>query len=294
MSLAGSGSSWRWERGQEGVWTLWFDQAHRSQNVLDRAALDELETGLLEVERQPELKSLVIRSAKAKGFCAGVDLKAILACRTAAEVETYVGRGLAVFDRLSALAVPSVAVIHGACLGGGLELALACRRRVALASAAPLQIGTPDIRLGLIPAWGAIEKLPRLMGPDDGLDLLLSGRVIGYLLARSHGLVDRLAAEPDLEESVISAGSAVVPERTWPSEAWDSAWTRAHAQVDAQPAEHPEAQLKILTIVAIDVAHGHEAAREAATPALAELAMTDVVRASLEAFIRDEQEGSAG
>jgi enoyl-CoA hydratase/carnithine racemase len=185
--------------------------------------------------------------------------------------------------------VPSVAVIHGVCFGGGLELALACRRRIALASAAPLQIGTPDIHLGLIPGWGAIEQLPRLMGPDDGLDLLLSGRLIGYLLARSHGLVDRLAADADLEESVRTIGSSVVPERTWPGDAWDSAWARAHAQVEEQPAEHPEAQLKTLTIVAIVVAHGRDAARQATAPALAELAMTDVVRASLNAFLRDEQ-----
>ena len=202
MSSATSGSIWRWERGADGVWTLWFDQPGRSQNVLDPAALDELETRLVEAEGEHALQSLVIRNAKPKGFCAGADLGTILSCRTAADVETFVRRGLAVFDRLSGLAVPTVAVIHGVCLGGGLELALACRRRVALASAEPLQIGTPEVHHGLIPAWGAIDRLPRLMGPDDGLDLLISGRLIGYLLARSHGLVDRLAAEADLEESV--------------------------------------------------------------------------------------------
>jgi len=289
MSSATSGSIWRWERGEDGVWTLWFDQPGRSQNVLDPAALDELETRLAEAEGEHALQSLVIRSAKAKGFCAGADLGTILSCRTAADVETFVRRGLAVFDRLSGLAVPTVAVIHGVCLGGGLELALACRRRVALASDEPLQIGTPEVDLGLIPGWGAIDRLPRLMGPDDGLDLLISGRLIGYLLARSHGLVDRLAAEADLEESVGKIGPAAVTERTWPTEAWESAWSRAHAQVDEQPGDHPEAQLKILTIVAIDVAHGRDAAREATPPALAELAMTDVVRDSLGAFLQNEE-----
>jgi 3-hydroxyacyl-CoA dehydrogenase/enoyl-CoA hydratase/3-hydroxybutyryl-CoA epimerase len=292
MSLAASGSSWRWQKAEDGVWTLWFDQPGRSQNVLDQAAFDELETHLNEAEGEPALKALVIRSAKTKGFCAGIDLRTLLACSTSAEVATFIGRGLTVLDRLAGLAVPSVAVIHGACLGGGLELALACRRRVALASAAPLQLGTPDIHLGLIPGWGAIDRLPRLMGPDDGLDLLLEGRLIGYLLARSHGLVDRLAADADLEESILAARSAVPPERAWPSEAWDSAWARAHAQVDETPAEHPEAQLKILTIVAIDVSHGSEAAREATTGALAELAMTDVVRASISGFLRSEQDQS--
>jgi len=286
MSSATSGSIWRWERGGDGVWTLWFDQPGRSQNVLDPAALDELEIRLAEAEGEHALQALGVRSAKAKGFCAGADLGTILACRRAADVEAFIRRGLAVFDRLSGLAVPTVAVIHGVCLGGGLELALACRRRVALASGEPLQLGTPEVDLGLIPAWGAIDRLPRLMGPDDGLDLLISGRLIGYLLARSHRLVDRLAAEADLEESVAKIGPASVPERTWPTEAWDAAWSRAHAQVEEQPGDHPEAQLKILTIVAIDVAHGREAAREATAPALAELAMTDLVRDSLGAFLR--------
>ena len=144
----------------------------------------------------------MIRSAKPGGFCAGADLKTILACTTAAEVEAFVVRGLAVLDHLSRLAVPTVAVVHGVCLGGGLELALACRRRVALASPAPLQVGTPEVQHGLIPGWGAITQLPRLIGPENALDLLISGRSIGYLQARSLGIVDRLAAEGDSREAL--------------------------------------------------------------------------------------------
>ena len=111
-------------------------------------------------------------------------------------------RGLAVLDHLSALAVPTLAVIHGACLGGGLELALACRRRVALASAAPIQVGMPEVHFGLIPAWGGISRIPRIVGPDDGLNLLITGRTIGYLLgpvarhrrpARLRRRLDRIA-----------------------------------------------------------------------------------------------------
>src|SRR5262249_11133073 len=160
---------------------------------------------------------------------------------SAAEVEEFIRRGIVVFDRLSSLAVPTVAVVHGACLGGGLELALACRRRVALASAAPLQIGTPDIHLGLMPGWDCHDRLPRLMGPDAGLEFLISGRSIGYLRARSHSIVNRLAADADLMDAVVASSRSNDSERTWPSDAWDAAWARAHAQVDEQPAEHPEA-----------------------------------------------------
>jgi 3-hydroxyacyl-CoA dehydrogenase/enoyl-CoA hydratase/3-hydroxybutyryl-CoA epimerase len=281
MSSAALESIWRWERGAGGIWTLWFDQPGRSQNILDPAALDELQTRLAEAEADRALQALVIRSAKAEGFCAGVDLRAITSCRRAADVEALVHRGWAVFEPLSGLAVPTVAVIHGVCLGGGLELALACRRRIAVASAAPLQMGTPEVHLGLIPAWGAIDQLPRLMGPDDGLELLVSGRPIGYLLARSHGLVDRLASEADLHEAVELVGSTAVQERTWPKEAWQAAWNRQHAQIEEQPGEFPAAQHKILAIAAIDIADGREAARAAVPPALAELALMDRVRQSL-------------
>jgi enoyl-CoA hydratase/carnithine racemase len=291
MSHATTEAAWRWEGGADGIRTLWFDQPGGSHNVLDASTLDELEARLIEVENDGSVRGLLIRSAKPAGFCAGADLKRILTCRTPAEAEAYLRNGLAVLEHLSDLAVPTVAVVHGACLGGGLELALACRRRVALASAAPLRVGTPEVHFGLIPGWGAITRLPRIVGPDDGLNLLITGRSIGYLLARSHGIVDRLASESDSLESLDLIVSEPAPQRTWPKESWEEAWNRAREKIDEQPGDHPEAQLQILTIVAIDLAHGREAAREATVTALAELAMSDVVRESLAAFLergRDE------
>ena len=200
MSHATSEAIWRWERGRrrhpDALVRSARSIAKRPRPSRPRRAGGSPGRGS---KHDVRVAALVIRSAKPAGFCAGVDLKTILSLQTPAEVEAFVRRGLAVFDHLSALPVPTLAVIHGACLGGGLELALACRRRVALASAAPLQVGMPEVHLGLIPAWGAISQLPRLMGPDDGLNLLITGRSIGYLLARSHGIVDRLAAEGDLD-----------------------------------------------------------------------------------------------
>jgi enoyl-CoA hydratase/carnithine racemase len=285
MSSAISEAAWRWDRNGDGVWTLWFDQPDRHQNVLDAAALEELEARLVEAEGAHTVRGLLIRSAKPAGFCAGVDFKTILSFQAVAEAEAFVRRGQAVLDHLSALEVPSVAVIHGACLGAGLELALACRRRVALASPAVLQIGTPEVQHGLIPAWGAIARLPRLMGPDDGLDLLVSGRLIGYLLARSHHLVDRLAAESDSTAFLELMVSAPDTPRTWTEEEWEAGWNRVRHEVDEQPGDFPEAQLEILALSAIDVAHGSETAREATMCAAGELAMRDAVRSSLAAFL---------
>jgi enoyl-CoA hydratase/carnithine racemase len=285
MSHATTEAIWRWEEDPDGIRTLWFDQPGRSQNVLDPSALDELEARLIEVEADRSARGLVIRSSKAAGFCAGADRKKILSLGSPSEAEAFVRRGLAVFDRLSNLAVPTLAVIHGACLGGGLELALACRRRAALASSAPIQVGMPEVHFGLIPAWGGISRIPSIVGPDDGLKLLITGRSIGYLLARSHGIVDRLASEGDSIASLDLLSTDPATEKTWPKEAWEDAWNRAREMVDEQPGEHPEAQLQILTIVAIDLAHGHQAAREATVKALAELAVSDVVREYLTLFL---------
>jgi 3-hydroxyacyl-CoA dehydrogenase/enoyl-CoA hydratase/3-hydroxybutyryl-CoA epimerase len=284
MSSESSNAIWRWEAGANGVRILWFDHPRWSQNVVDSAALDELETRLVEVECDGSARGIVIRSAKTAGFCAGADWRQWLAFQSAADVEAFARHGLAVFEHLAGLQVPTVAVIHGACLGGGLELALACRRRVALASAAPLQMGMPEVLFGLIPCWGAITGLPRLVGPEDGLDLLITGRSIGYLLARSLGIVDRLAAETDSIESLDLFSPSTARERTWPQQAWEEAWTRAREKVDEQPGDHPEAQLQILTIVSIDLAHGYEAAREATVAAMAEVAISDVVREALGAY----------
>jgi enoyl-CoA hydratase/carnithine racemase len=294
MSLAPAESSWRWEHSLDAVWTLWFDQPGRTHNVLDPSTLDELEARLVDVEGDSSVKGLVIKSAKPGGFCAGADLKTILACTTAAEVEAFVVRGLAVLDHLSQLAVPTVAVVHGVCLGGGLELALACRRRVAQASPAPLQVGTPEVQHGLIPGWGAITKLPRLIGPENALDLLISGRSIGYLQARSLGIVDRLAAEGDSREALELMESSPGSERTWPKEVWEAAWNHARQRIDDQPADYPEAQFQILAIVAIDVAHGPDTARTATTKALAEMAVTEDVKASLTSFFHRGRVDSHG
>ena len=121
MSSATSELSWRWERGPDAVWAFWFDQPGRSHNVLDPSALDELEARLLEIEDESSVKGLVIKSAKPGDSAPGWTLETILGCTTAAEVGAACGSRLAVLDHLSRLAVPTVAVVHGVCLGAGLS-----------------------------------------------------------------------------------------------------------------------------------------------------------------------------
>ncbi len=286
MSSPTPQTSWRRECDDRGVWTLWFDQPGRSYNVLDRPAIDELESHVADAEADPSIAGLLLRGGKPGGFCAGADLKTVLACRTTTEVEQLLRRGLTVLDRLTSVRFPTVAVIHGVCLGGGLELALACRRRIALASAEPLQVGLPEVHFGLVPAWGGITRLPRLIDPDDALDLLISGRSIGYLRARSLGIVDRLAADGDPLEPGDALTTAVRLERTPDVETWESALERARALIVDQPGQHPDAQERILSIVTIDLAQGQETARQAAISAFAELAISEDARDAIASFFQ--------
>ncbi len=286
MSSPAAQASWRRECDERGIRTLWFDQPGRSFNLLDRPAIDELESHLADLEADASVPGCIIRSGKPGGFCAGLDLKSVTRCENEGEVEHLIRRGLTVINRLASLAVPTVAVIHGACLGGGLELALACRRRVALASAVPLQAGLPEIHLGLVPAWGGITRLPRIIHRHDALDLMLTGRSIGYLRARSLGLVDRLVSEFDPAEVLDPGPPGPVEDREPLQESWEDVFERARDGMADQPGAHPEVQQRILSIVEIDIERGHAAAQEAAVKAFAELAMSAGTRESIAWFFQ--------
>jgi 3-hydroxyacyl-CoA dehydrogenase/enoyl-CoA hydratase/3-hydroxybutyryl-CoA epimerase len=254
--------------------------------LLDRPAIDELESHLADLEANPAIRGCIIRSAKPGGFCAGEDLRSVIRCENAGEVEHLVRRGLAAIDRLATLKVPTVAVIHGACLGGGLELALACRRRVAIASEAPLQAGLPQVHLGLVPAWGGITRLPRIMHRGEALDLLVTGRSIGYLRARSLGLVDRLASEADPAEMLEPGPPGPAEDRSGGAEGWEQLLDQARDRLEDQPGAQPEVQRRILALVEIDIERGPAAAQEEAVRTFAELAMSAETRQAIAWFFQ--------
>ena len=181
----------------DGIAWLTFDQPGSSANVLNEATLRELDDHLDALELDPAIHALVIRSAKEKVFVAGADLKAI---RTLPPdgVKAMIELGQAVFSRLAALPMPKVAAIHGACVGGGFELALACDARVASDDDAT-RIGLPETQLGLIPAWGGSTRLPRLIGLPKALDLILSGRLVKASQALKLGMIDRVVPREHLD-----------------------------------------------------------------------------------------------
>jgi 3-hydroxyacyl-CoA dehydrogenase/enoyl-CoA hydratase/3-hydroxybutyryl-CoA epimerase len=181
-------AQWRLDRDADGIAWMTFDKPGSSTNTLSRAALAEF-VDLLERLDTERPAGLVIRSGKPGGFIAGADVGEFDEINDAAGVRALLARGLAAFERLSRLAYPTLALIRGHCLGGGLELALACRYRVAVDEPAT-RLGLPEVMLGIVPGWGGIKRLPRLVGAPAALDMMLTGRTLDARRAKRIGLAD--------------------------------------------------------------------------------------------------------
>ncbi len=193
------------ERDASGVVVLTLDVPGEKVNTLGRSMLEEFQALLTEAESDRTLKAMVIRSGKPDNFIAGADIKDFLAIKSALEGETLSRTGQALLDRLEALPIPVVAAIHGSCLGGGLEMALACRFRIATDDAKTV-LGVPEVMLGLLPGAGGSQRIPRLIGLAKGLDLILTGRSLQAARALKAGLVDEVVPAPVLLEAAKKAG----------------------------------------------------------------------------------------
>jgi 3-hydroxyacyl-CoA dehydrogenase/enoyl-CoA hydratase/3-hydroxybutyryl-CoA epimerase len=183
-------SHWRAESSADGIVVLSFDRAAHGVNTLSQDVLFELDAILERLSLDPP-KGLVIRSAKPAGFIAGADIKEFQAFDEKGTVADAIRRGQQVFQRLAELRCPTVAAIHGHCMGGGTELALACRYRVASSDPAT-RIGLPEVKLGIYPGWGGSVRLPRLVGAPAAFDMMLTGRALSASAARAMGLVDKV------------------------------------------------------------------------------------------------------
>jgi 3-hydroxyacyl-CoA dehydrogenase/enoyl-CoA hydratase/3-hydroxybutyryl-CoA epimerase len=190
-------------RDGDGVAWLLFDREGTSANTLSADLIEELDRVLAELESQRPT-GLVIRSAKKSGFIAGADVNAFRGATDSNAVEAEIGRAHAVIDRLEALRVPSVAVIHGFCLGGGLEVALACQMRIAIEDA---RFGFPEVMLGLHPGLGGTVRFTQLVNPMQSMPLMLTGKTIDARKAKSLGLVDAVTQERHVLNAVKDAVS---------------------------------------------------------------------------------------
>jgi alkylation response protein AidB-like acyl-CoA dehydrogenase/3-hydroxyacyl-CoA dehydrogenase/enoyl-CoA hydratase/carnithine racemase len=173
------------------ICVLTFDRPDSSANIFDRRTLTELDEELDFIANAPQVKGVILTSAKRSIFIAGADLKSMSEA-SLEQVRELIELGQTVMNRLAALTVPTVAAIHGAAVGGGYELCLACDYRVA-STDRTTKLGLPEIQLGLLPAWGGSTRLPRLIGLPKALDIILAGKTLAAKPALKRGMVDELA-----------------------------------------------------------------------------------------------------
>ena len=179
---------WHWETDRDGLAWLTFDKQGESANTFSREALEQLSAALEEI-RRADPKGLVIRSAK-EGFIAGADVEEFTRFKSPAEAMSYVRLGWDAFQALRELPFPTTAMVNGFCMGGGVELALACRYRVAL-DEPKTRFALPEVMLGILPAWHGVQWLPKLVGPAAAFDMLLTGKSVDARRAQRIGLVDQ-------------------------------------------------------------------------------------------------------
>jgi len=206
--------SWRITRHDDGLATLVLDRAGATTNTLSQQVLAELNEALDLLDREPP-KGLIVRSGKDNGFIAGADVTEFGAIADPAAALALVRRGWDTFERLAHVAYPTLALIKGFCLGGGLELALACRYRVVVDEPGT-RLGLPEVMLGIVPGWGGIRRLPRLVGAPAALDLLLTGKTVDARKAKKLGLADECVPPRIMENTARGVLRALPPPRTLP------------------------------------------------------------------------------
>jgi 3-hydroxyacyl-CoA dehydrogenase / enoyl-CoA hydratase / 3-hydroxybutyryl-CoA epimerase len=185
-------SHWQAEQRPDGMLVLSFDRAGEAVNTFAQDVLIELDALLERLALDPP-RALVLRSAKDKGFIAGADIREFAEFDRKGTIADSIRRGQQVFQRLADLRCPTVAAIHGFCMGGGTEISLACDYRVA-SDDPSTRIGLPEVKLGIYPGWGGSVRLPRLVGAPAAMDLMLTGRTLSASAAKAMGVVDRVVA----------------------------------------------------------------------------------------------------
>lgn len=195
-------SHWHPQIRDDGVVVLSLDRHDSSVNAMSQDVLLELGDLIERIAMDPP-KAVVIQSIKAAGFIAGADLKEFQEFDRRGTVNDAIRRGQSTYQKLAELPCPTVAAIHGHCLGGGTELALACRYRVA-SNDPSTRIGLPETQLGIFPGWGGSSRLPQLVGAPAAMDMMLTGRNLSASAARNIGLVDKVVAPAVLLDTAVS------------------------------------------------------------------------------------------
>ncbi|NDH09192.1 MAG: crotonase [Gammaproteobacteria bacterium] len=184
--------NWTKEIDDFGIAWLGLDCIHSSANTISSEVLDELNILLQKIANNTEIKGVVFHSLKSSGFIAGANIHVFSSFKEPEQVKDFLRKGLMVFNKIEQLTVPTIAMIDGFCFGGGLELALACRYRLA-SERQETKLALPEVMLGFNPGWGGTVRLPKLIGGFDALaQLMLSGKAVSAKAAKKMGLVDEV------------------------------------------------------------------------------------------------------
>ncbi len=272
---------------------LFLGAADAKIPVLSFPRMESLDNALKQVEANSALKGLVIAGAASSGFCAGADVKAIQGVRDPKEGEQLAVDGQRIFGRIAKLPITTVAAIHGACVGGGCELSLACDHRMML-DTDDTKIGLPEVKLGILPGFGGTQRLPRLVGLPKSLELILTGRLVSASRARRMGLADavvaastddriqnfevllREATEVASGKKVLPAPKLALPDRLLTSFGLGRSFvqSKAKAGVMKETKGHYPAPLRALKVAVDGLATSLEAGLAEEARALGELIVT--------------------
>ena len=277
----------------DGICLVMFDRPGSSANIFDLRTLDELAQELEFIERQTELKGVIFISAKPSIFIAGADLNAMLKVAAPDDARVLIERGQAVMNRVAALKIPTVAGVHGAAVGGGYELCLACDYRIASPDHAT-KIGLPETKIGLLPGWGGSTRLPRLIGLPKALDIILGGKAVPAKLALKLGMVDEVAPAECLIAAALRKIKLGKPNR---SEHWltnnrlvaSVVAPRVRKQLLQKTRGHYPAVLKALEVVTRGISRSVEASLALERDGIIELMQTDVCRNLINVFFLQER-----
>ena len=268
-----------------GVAVITIDVPGESMNTLKDTFADEVGSLMSRLESNSDIKGVVFISGKPGSFIAGADINMINDCETAADAESLARKGQAMFDRIEQLKVPVVAAINGSCLGGGLELAMACHVRVATDNS-KTQLGLPEVQLGLLPGSGGTQRLPQLVGVQQGITMMLTGKQLRAKQAYKAGLVDEVVAESILLEAAMKhalkpkpktkkaqlKGMSKLLEAT--SYGRNIIYKKAAEQAQKKSQGNYPAIDKIIDSVRVGVEKGREAGLDKEARSFGELAMT--------------------
>ena len=184
-------SAFKLEVREDKIAVITIDAPGEKMNTLKAEFGNQVRGLIRQLRDDKSVRGVVFISAKADNFIAGADINMIARCRSAQEAEALARQGQQIMAEIHGLSIPVIAAIHGACLGGGLELALACHGRIC-SDDEKTRLGLPEVQLGLLPGSGGTQRLPRLIGVSTALDMMLTGRQLRPRQALKAGLVDEV------------------------------------------------------------------------------------------------------